>query len=137
MTLLAWIPHVPLRNWLLNGVTAIAHLYSEGSLKPFSDLKAEFQVPNAFFFQYLHVRHTLSSITWPSRPALQSSFTRFLLGTGGLQKGLSIKFYHPTYLVLVPNVVYAGKRNQLQHTPLKCGTLPHLFRSNTPPASTI
>lgn len=66
-TLHTWIPHVPLVNWVLSGVTSIAHLYSKDNLKPFSDLKTLFHIPNTFPFQYLQIHNTLLTMTHPSR----------------------------------------------------------------------
>lgn len=87
--LLPWIPHVPISLWSALGVTSIEHLFSEDTLRAFSDLRSLYHIPNSKFFQYLQIRHAISSLHWPPKPDLPTSFSRYLLGSSGLSKGLS------------------------------------------------
>lgn len=78
-------------EWKFNrGVLTLNHLYSDATLLPSSGLTFAFSLPNSYFFQYLQIRHILHLLSWPQKPCSPTPFGRFLLGSSGLSKGLSV-----------------------------------------------
>lgn len=61
--------------WAAYGVKYAHQLFRDGFFRSFTDLKAEYAIPNTFFFRYLQLRHavmaqysrgkiTLSPLQW-------------------------------------------------------------------------
>lgn len=88
-TLQAWIPQISFSSWVSRGISTIAHLYAHNSIRYFSDLSISYSLQKTYLFQYLQIRHTLSSLTLPLKPVLTHPFCKFFLGQSGLSKGMS------------------------------------------------
>lgn len=88
-TLQTLLPHLPLSSWVQKGMTTLDQLYSGTTLLAFTDLSSTFSLPRTAFFQYLQIWLVIQSISWPPKPCLSPLFSRYLLGSSGLRRGLS------------------------------------------------
>ena len=48
-------------TWERQGITRLLHLYKGDTIKTFSDLRLEFNIPNNTFFKYLQIRHAIQT----------------------------------------------------------------------------
>ena len=67
-------------DWERWGIKYISQLYDGGVFREFQSLRAEFALPNTFFFQYLQLRHAISvqakTSTWElTRPIMLMKLT--------------------------------------------------------------
>lgn len=79
------------KNWKEYGVCQFQHLFTNGSLKSFSDLTTEFKIPRQEFYKYLQVHHIISTLDKAGQLSLeQSGIEEILMNSATLKGKISV-----------------------------------------------
>lgn len=119
-----WIPSFPTSTWLQAGVCNIGCLYTNDTMRSFSDLSSSFNIPRSKFFQFLQLRHLLNSWKWQRAPPHLSPFHKFLFKWKGYERGLSTiyKSFLDATIVDRPEYVVKWEAELLMSFPISSWT---------------
>lgn len=83
------INKIAFTSWIKRGITYLHNLYSDSTLKTFSDIQKEFHIPPTDFYQYAQIKHCL--LKCPNFPQIiHTSAWSFLSSPAPIRKGITL-----------------------------------------------
>lgn len=97
-------------KWKENGIHQFQHLFTKGTLKSFTHLRSEFNIPKQDFYKYLQIRHLISTLNGEGRLLLGlTSLDEIMTKSTSLKGKISVIYnalldHHSSSLTSLKNI---------------------------------
>ena len=97
-------------KWRDNGIHQFQHLFAEDTLKSFTDLMSEYEIPKQDLYKYLQIRHVISTLKKEKRLSLElTNLEKILVKSTSLKGKISVIYntllnHHSSSLTPLKNI---------------------------------